>query len=190
MTTIITRLYADKAAAEAVVHALHGLGLDSGEVALVAGGDAEARLRSLRVSAKDAPAIAAGVAKGHAAVVCAAPFNPVGIALKATRLMDAHHPAAGADRYVEEDYRPAGRSNLYPAGTYFMSIPPQYSGGASHGHALTLWGLVSRNVSKSSAAGRARHILPFGTLKRKSGGLSLTKWRLSTMLGMAMIASR
>jgi hypothetical protein len=189
MTTIITRLYADKAAAEAVVHALHGLGLDSDEVTLVAGGDAEARLRSLRVSAKDAPAIAAGVAKGHAAVVVAAPFNPVGIALKATRLMDAHHPAAGSDRYVEEDYRPKGRSNLYPAGTYFMSIPPQYSGGASHGRALTLGGLIKRST-KTSAVGRARHILPFGTIKRKSGGLALTSWRLSSMLGMATIASR
>jgi hypothetical protein len=194
MTTIITRLYSDKATAQAVVAALKDIGLDGDDVALVDGGDATARLRALRVSAKDAAALAASVAQGHPAVVVAAPFNPRGIALKATRTLDAHHPVSGTDRYIEEDYRPAGRSNLYPAGTYFMSIPPEHSGGLSHGHALSLWGLVSRNAKVgTSAVGRARHILPFGQIKQKSGGLSVTRdggWRLSTMLGIPMIAGR
>ena len=193
MTTIITRIYADKATATAVAAALKDLGLDDDEVAVVDGGDAGARLRSLRVSDMDAGSIAASVAQGHPAVVVAASFNPVGIALKATRIMDAHHPVAATERYIAEDYSPSTRSNLYPAGTYFMSIPPEYSGGPSHGHVFTLWGLVSRNVNKTSAAGRARHILPFGTLKQKSGGLSVTRdggWRLSTMLGIPMIAGR
>jgi hypothetical protein len=194
MTTIITRLYSDKATAQAVVAALKDIGLGGDEVALVDGGDAAARLRALRVSARDAPGLAASVAKGHVAVVVAAPFNPVGIALKATRTLDAHHPVAAADRYVEEDYRPSGRSNLYPAGTYFMSIPPEYSGGLSHGHALSLWGLVSRNAKQGTSAMRGGgFMLPFGRIKRKSGGLSVTPdggWRLSTMLGIPMVASR
>ena len=193
MTTIITRIYADKATAQAVAAALKDLGLDDDEVAVVDGGDAVARLRALRVSPGDAAGIAASVAKGHPAVVVAAPFNPRGIALRATRTMDAHHPVAATERYIAEDYRPSGRSNLYPAGTYFMSIPLEHSGGLSHGHALSLWGLVSRNVNKTSAAGRARHILPFGMLKQKSGGLSVIRdggWRLSTMFGIPMVASR
>ncbi|MGQ0565263.1 MAG: hypothetical protein ACT4OK_09355 [Gemmobacter sp.] len=189
MTTIITRLYSDKAAALAVAQALHDIGLAADEVAVVDGGDASARLRALRLAPKDAAAIAAGIARGHAAVVATAPFNPRGIALKATRLMDAHNPAAAADRYVEEDYRPVGRSNLYPAGTYFMSIPPEHRGGASHGHVLSLGGLTS-TPTKTSAAGRARHILPFATIKRSNRSLKVSHWSLSRMLGMPTIADR
>ena len=194
MTTITPRLYADKATAQAVVAALRDIGLNDDEVALVDGGDATASLRALRVAPNDAAGLAASVATGHAAAVVAAPFNPRGIALKATRTQDAHHPVAGSDRYIEEDYRPTGRSNLYPEGTYFMSIPPEYSGGASHGHVFGMGGLVSKNAKVgTSAAGRARHILPFGQIKQKSGGLSVTRdggWRLSTMLGIPMIARR
>ena len=194
MTTIITRLYSDKATALAVVAALRDIGLDGDEVTLVDGGDAAASLRALRVTAGDVAGLAASVGMGHPVVVVAAPFNPRGIALKATRTLDAHNPVSGTDRYIEEDYRPTGRSNLYPEGTYFMSIPPEYSGGASHGHVFGMGGLVSRNAKQgTSAVGRARHILPFGQIKQKSGGLSVTRdggWRLSTMLGIPMIAGR
>lgn len=197
MTTIITRLYSDKATAQAVVAALKDIGLNDDEVALVDGGDATARLRALRVAPNDAAGLAASVATGHAAVVVAAPFNPRGIALKATRTLDAHHPVAGSDRYIEADYRPTRRSNLYPEGTYFMSIPPEYGGGASHRHALSLGGLVSRAKEGTSAIRgggfMSRMILPFRLLKKKSGANSVIRdrgWRLSTMLGIPMIAGR
>ncbi len=193
MTTIITRLYSDKAQAQAVVAALHAIGLDGDEVALVDGGDAAARLNALRVAPGDVASLAASVGKGHAAVVVAAPFNPRGIALKATRVLDAHHPVAAADRYIVEDYTPKGRSNLYPAGTYFMSIPPEYSGGPSHGHVFSLGGLLSRPRTGRSAIKGGRFMLPFARLKRKSGGLSVIRnggWSLSRMLGIPTIAGR
>lgn len=200
MTTIITRLYSDNATAQAVVLALKAIGLDDDEVALIApgdAGDAAARMRAMRVDAETVATGVAGLAKGQSAVIVAAPFNPVGIARKATAILDAHHPVAADERYIVEDYRTSAPSNLYPAGTYFMSIPPEYSGGPSHGHVLSLGGLVSRPRERRSAMTgggfMSRKLLPFPLLMRKSDKLSVIRdggWQLSRMLGIPTIAGR
>ena len=75
--------------------------------------------------------------------------------------------------------------------------PPARSGVASHGHVLSLGGLVSRPKEGTSAIRgggfMSRMILPLPLLKRKSGANSVIRdggWRLSTMLGIPMIAGR
>ena len=140
MTTIITRLYSDVAAAQAVVSALSGKGRNPCTIDVITKDGATAaadRMRAARVPSASAAAYAPGIAEGRALLVVSAPFAPMGTARRA--IMTANRfPArsvglADEDVYIREDPKVDTSGKLYPGTTFFMSNPYR---SPSHGHIL------------------------------------------------------
>lgn len=110
MATIITRVYKDEKAANAVADALHENGFAARDVTVVAGAKGDAadgiaeRLSAAGVGSETAAAAAEKVSGGNAALVVAAPF---GKALKAGRVVDE---AKSVDLGIEkpDSYKAAG----------------------------------------------------------------------------------
>lgn len=94
MTTIITRVYKDEAAAQGVAEALRTAGHPAGAISLIAKGqgDIEQQLASARVPAQAVAAYAKAVKGGKALVVARAEITPFGAARNARQVMDAHEP--------------------------------------------------------------------------------------------------
>jgi len=112
MTTIVSRLYASKAKAQAVADALRAEGFPASIVDVIeaGAGDTAAAIRAARVPAASAATYAAQMsAGGKALVVCRAPFNPIGAARRAMQIVDSHDPLrsgiADEDAYVAEEIR-------------------------------------------------------------------------------------
>jgi hypothetical protein len=111
MTTIITRLYADKATADAVAGALAGNGFPASIYDVIpAGADAAARIRAAGVRKAFVDAVAEKLTGGRALVVVRAPFSPIGAARLAMELVDGAESIhlAGIDQndYVESQPDP------------------------------------------------------------------------------------
>jgi hypothetical protein len=99
MTTIVTRLYADSAKAEAAAAALRKSGFSADRVGLVTGGgDALAAIRALGVYEAGAQVYAAHVKDGAALVVAHAPFAK---SYKAREILDSHGPMPANVKYSE-----------------------------------------------------------------------------------------
>lgn len=140
MTTIITRLYSDVAAAQAVVAALTSNGHRPSTIDVITkDGAAPAldRMHAARVPSGSAAAYAPAIAKGQALLVVQAPFAPIGTARNAIRTVN-RFPAlsvglADEDVYIREDPKVDTSGKLYPGTTFFMSNPYR---SPSHGHIL------------------------------------------------------
>ena len=130
MTTIITRLYSDVAAAQAVVSALSGKGQNPCTIDVITKDGATApadRMRAARVPSASAAAYAPGIAEGRALLVVSAPFAPMGTARRAIMTVN-RFPAlsvglADEDVYIREDPKVDTSGKLYPGTTFFMSNP-------------------------------------------------------------------
>ena len=155
MTTIITRLYADAATANAVVSALltEGHSQSTIDVILRDGGtDLEGRMRMARISPDAAAAYAKQMkGSGKALLVVRAGFNPVGAARNALKVT-ARYPSLGAgladeDQYVREDVDGSMRSSVMRGGPLMMSNPFRP---AMHGHIMGN-NLISAPRTKRSA---------------------------------------
>lgn len=113
MTTIITRLYPSGAAAKAAVDDLLSRGHGEDYIHILTrdgSGTVTERLRAARVNPEAARAYAGPVSEGRVLVVVQAPFNPIGAARHAIRVLDLH-PAldvglANENDYIREDARP------------------------------------------------------------------------------------
>lgn len=140
MTTIITRLYPDVTAAQAVVAALTGSGHSPANIDVITrDGPAAAadRMRAARVPQASAAAYAPAIAEGRALLVMCAPFAPIGTARHAIRTVN-RFPAlsvgiANEDVYIREDPKVETSGKIYPGTTFFMSNPYRR---LSHGHVL------------------------------------------------------
>jgi len=140
MTTIITRLYPDVTAAQAVVAALTGSGHNPATVQVITReGPAPAadRMRAARVPSSSAAAYGPAIAEGRALLVMCAPFAPIGTARHAIKTVN-RFPAlsvglASEDVYIREDPKVETSGKILPGKTFFMSNPYRTP---SHGHVL------------------------------------------------------
>lgn len=155
MTTIITRLYADAATANAVVSALLADGHDQATIDIImrdGATDLADRMRAARVSPAAATAYAKQmVGSAKALLVIRVGFNPVGAARNALKVT-ARYPSLGAglaeeEQYVREDVDASMRSSIMKDHPLLMSNP--FRSGL-HGHIMGN-NLVSAPRTKRSA---------------------------------------
>lgn len=106
MTTIVSRLFADVAAAEAAVQALVEAEATSAgaEIVTAEGGPSATRIAALDVDEDAAATYAAHIDQGAALVVVRAEFAPLGVARAAMETLDALEPldvgVANENRYL------------------------------------------------------------------------------------------
>lgn len=179
MTTIITRLYADQASAQAVADMLARRGHDDVHV-FASGGDTVARLRAAGVPLASASAYAPHMDKGNALVVARVGYNPVGAARDAMRALAAH-PSIDAgvkdeNHYIREDAVLTGgyvlddhphiflRKDSLGEGRFFsraFGLPMLRHRGTimtstsrSHGHVIPMKLLSTKNSKSAMGGGR------------------------------------
>jgi hypothetical protein len=192
MTTIITRLYSDDAAAAAVA-ALASGGLDADMVRVIPAGEgAAAAMKSARVADASAAAYGKAMQAGHSLVVVEVGFNPVGAARKAMKIL-AKHPSvdvglASEDGYIEEIADVSNRGTLMAGNPLVMSNnfarPP-------HGHILGSNPISPSRPRTSAIAGGAYMSKAFWpmklvTSKTTNSAMSGT-WQLSKLFGLPTI---
>jgi hypothetical protein len=202
MTTIITRLYANIAAAEAAAHDLMGRGHSDDYINIISrdgDGSAVDRMRAARVNAQSAAAYAPHVGKGAALVVVQAPFNPVGAARHAIRVLDRHPSIkvgiANENEYIREQPRIETRGSIMQDHPRFMSHDLAARSRGTVSSAFGLRTLSPQKTKSSAMAGggyMSTKLLPFALLSRDKEKTSAIRgtWTLSGMLGIPTIARR
>ena len=198
MTTIITRLYADHATASLVAGKLAAAGFPASAMDIITGQGGEGAIRAARASATTAASYAAAVANGHALLVARAPFNPIGAARTVTEIMDETPSIkvglARESEYVRETIKPQYWSSILKDHPRFFSQDLAAIDSRLRGRVSDAFGFrtLLRNVNKTSAVGRSRHMLPgvkvFTPRERTSairGGM-----RISDLIGWRTISLR
>ncbi len=106
MTTIITRLYSDPAAASAAMAALLDDGQDEDTIQVITGstaGGAAAAMKAARISSVPAAAYGEALTGDRALLVVQAPFSPIGTARNAMKVL-RKHPAMDVGLDDEDEY--------------------------------------------------------------------------------------
>lgn len=155
MTTVITRIFEDEAAARKTAGYLKLKGLPAGAVEVISGGDADSlpdALRKARVHEDAVAPYAESIAKGHAALIVRATYIPLG-APRITRDILARRDTVDMGDVLEEQY---------------YTDPPEKSKSVLKHHPLFLTArirgggpvmgpkTVIRNRKATSAVGKAR----------------------------------
>ncbi|MEO0915009.1 MAG: hypothetical protein AAFY59_18830 [Pseudomonadota bacterium] len=109
MTTVISRLYESAETAHAVAAELKAAGLAANTIDVITQSGEESaaeRIAAARVPSGAAETYAQMLSAERALLVCRAPFQPQGIAIKAMNIVDAHDPVtsgvANENHYVRE----------------------------------------------------------------------------------------
>jgi hypothetical protein len=135
MTTIITRLYSDVTAAQAVVAALTGSGHNPATIDVITrdgSTPAADRMRAARVPSASVAAYAPAIAEGRALLLVSAPFAPMGTARHAIKTVN-RYPALSVgledeDVYIREDPKVETSGKILKGTTFFMSNPYRATG--------------------------------------------------------------
>ncbi|MGL4234540.1 hypothetical protein [Tabrizicola sp.] len=169
MTTIITRLYADTAAARAAANDLIGRGHSDDYISIITkdgDGSVADRMTASRVNAASARAYSPHVAKGAALLVVQAPFNPFGAARDAIRTLQKHKSldagVANENEYIREQ-PPIETSGKVMQGTVFFMSNPHRSMG--HGHILGSNPILPAKPRTSAISGGAYMSTKFWPMK-------------------------
>ncbi|MEM7544327.1 MAG: hypothetical protein AAF367_02230 [Pseudomonadota bacterium] len=173
MTTIVSRLYKNKAAAEAVHAALvEADATSAGAEIITSGEDTEARICALDVPESSAAIYAPKVEQGGALVVVRAEFAPIGTARRVITIMDEADPEhvgiAKEDAYlsIEPDEELFNFSVLrdHPKFLTFSE------GNRRRGLASQAFGipLLSSRKNRNSAMSGTKHMIPMTLLSTKS----------------------
>ena len=124
MTTIITRLYADKATADTVAAALVSGGLAAETITVIDHADADA-MKAARVLAASASKYAAAMTGGQTLLVVQAGFNPVGAARKAIKIVgrtaSINCGVHDEDAYISEAVDPAYADSVIKGGGLMLT---------------------------------------------------------------------
>ncbi len=202
MTTIITRLYANTAAAQAAVADLRGRGHDEDYINIIAregDGSVADRMLAARVNSRSAAAYGPHVDKGAALVVVQAPFNPLGTARHAIKVLDRHPSVkagvANENEYVREQPRVEIHGSILADHPLFMSHDMAARDRGTVSSAFGLRTLSPRKTKTSAMSGggfMSKMLLPFPLLSRSKPRTSAIHggWTLSGMLGIPTIARR
>ena len=140
MTTIITRLYPDMSAANAAMTALLNIGQDQDTLRIITAktaGGAGAAMKAARLGPVSIEAYAKAMTGDQALLVVQAPFNPIGTARDAIKLL-RKHPAmdvglADEDVYLREYHTTKYSNSVMKTHPLLMSNPFREM---SHGHIL------------------------------------------------------
>ena len=182
MTTIITRLYPDRATAQSVADALAGKvpGLTSIDIITRDGAEPPtARMRAARVPTRSAEAYGPQVTDGKALLIANAPFAPMGTAMKAIRTVNLFAAiAAGVDdedAYIREEPVLEMEGRVFKGTVFFMSNPRRP---LPQGHILGKNPLRPSRPRTSAIRGGAymsTKFWPMKLLSRHKDRLSVTK---------------
>lgn len=149
MTTIITRLYADKATADTVAAALVSGGLKADTITVIGHADAAA-MKAARVPADSAAKYGAAMTGAEALLVVEAGFNPVGAARKATKIVNRTASIKcgvyDEDAYIIESVDPAFSNAVIKGGALMLT---NEHGALPHGFILSKQP-ISRNRARSA----------------------------------------
>ncbi len=149
MTTIITRLYADKATADTVAAALVRGGLKADTITVIGHADAHA-MKAARVPSDSAAKYAAAMTGEPALLVVEAGFNPVGAARKAAKIVgrtaSLNCGVYDEDAYIAESVDPAYATSVIKGGALMMT---NEHASLPHGFILSK-NPISRNRPKSA----------------------------------------
>ncbi|MCA3511523.1 MAG: hypothetical protein IOC80_10280 [Rhodobacter sp.] len=196
MTTIITRLYANAAAAQTVVEALLAEGHSPATIHVITregAGTAAGRMHAARVSATAARAYAGPVAEGRALLVVNAPFAPLGTALNAIRTVNRFGSIdvglAEEDAYIrdEPEVRLSGR--ILQGTVFYMSNPHR---SLPQGHILGSNPIIQSRPRTSAIRGGAHvstRFWPMKLLSKPRQGRSVLRgtWLFSSLFGLPTI---
>ena len=189
MTTIITRLYSDRSAAAAAEASLLSYGLDQGIIQIVtadSAGGAFAAMKAARVPAGSASSYLGAMTGDQALLIVEAPFNPVGTAKTAMKVLNKH-PAmdvgvADEDFYLHE----------YPSAQYSNSVMKDHPLMLSnpfrklpHGHILGENLIIQSKTRTSALRGGGYMSKMFWPMKL----ISAPKARTSAMQGGFLFSS-
>ena len=155
MTTIITRMYSDEAAANAVADGLREQNFPDVLFDVIAGGaDAAGRMATAQVAEAEAATYGLMIDSGNALVVVRAPFTPFGAARTAMDVMDAGNPmeveVENANRYaggdIDEIYKELSIKHGYWANLipHISHREPSKEMTIQHGY----WGRLIPHISK------------------------------------------
>jgi hypothetical protein len=195
MTTVISRLYPDRATAESVAHAMLDAGIARSALDVIDSGGADA-LAAARVGKANAAGYAAHLSGGRAVLVARVPFNPVGAARRAQEIADATPSLhIGLDRqneYVREKASGAAFLSILPDHPRFFShdmgaLDSRARGLVSHAFGFRT---LSKSRDKTSAAGRSRTFFPGSNVRAGKVKTSAIRggWKFSDMIGWRTVA--
>lgn len=196
MTTIITRLYPSGAAAQAAVDDLIGRGHSQDYIHILTrdgSGSITDRLRAARVSPAAAAAYAGPVSEDKVLVVVQAPFNPIGAARHAIRVLDRHPSlnvgVANENEYIREDARQELSGNILRDHPLFMSNKHRET---THGHILGSNPILPAKPRTSAIRGGAYMSTKFWPMKLLSPSREKTSarnsdWQLSRLFDIPTI---
>ena len=198
MTTIITRLYSDLAAAQTVAAALAKDGHEADSIHIITDGAeaGKAAMKAARVSPVAAAAYAKAMTSGQALLVVQAPFNPVGMARSAMKVVGLHPSVdvglADENGYIREVAMTRVSDNLLTKHPLLMSNP---FARPSHGHMLGSDPLIKSRKSTSAMRGGGNMSKMFWPMKlvttgRKASSAISGGWTMSGMFGIPLLSRR
>ncbi len=169
MTTIITRLFEDNGAAQQAVNDLLGRGHREDYIDIITrdgSGALTERIRAARVGPSAAAAYASHVSQGRALVVVQAPFNPIGAARHAMRVLDGHPSlkigVANENEYIREDAQVELSGSVLRDHPLFMSNKHRPT---AHGHVLGGDPIIRGKTKTSAIRGGAYMSTKFWPMK-------------------------
>ncbi len=197
MTTIITRLYADNAAAHAVASTLLGDGHAPATIDIITRdglGSVATRMRDARVPSASAAAYDGPVADGKALLVMRASFAPMGAARHAIKVVNRFPSIkvglADEDVYIREEPKISIVGKVQTNHPLYMSnaFRPK-----THGHILGSNPLLPHRTGRSAIAG-GRHMsrmfwpMRLVSAQAKEGTSAIRGgWLFSSMFGIPTI---
>ena len=196
MTTIITRLYADAAAAQSVVAALQAEGPSSATVQVITkdgAGSAADRMHAARVGATEARAYAGPVGEGRALLVIDAPFAPMGTALNAIRTVNRFPSIdvglAEEDVYIRDEPQVDLSGRVLQGTVFYMSNPHR---SLPQGHILGSNPIIHSRPRTSAIRGGAyisTKFWPMRLVSKPKVGTSAMRgtWLFSSLFGLPTI---
>lgn len=183
MTTVISRIYADEATADAVLAAMAKAGFPESTCDKISAGARAADLiRAARVPREDVDVYAAMLTEAATMVVVRAPVTPFGAARKAIEIVDSHVSVPVAVPSQSVYLRETLKRDLYIGQSILKDHPRWFSGdfqpGSGQRRSLLSeafsWKLLSQRKPRSPAKRGNRYlstrILPFPLLKDRSAG--------------------
>ncbi|GEM_PF-3343080 len=146
MTTLITRLFADKGTASQVSEALLSDGFNKRAVRAIEGGDSAARdaMADMGISGAAAEAYASKMAGGNALVAVRAPFGRAGSAMTVFDRFDPIEVDVAEETHIRAETDPRYAKSIIPGNKKFLTMESAVGSGTGFSDTFGMR-LLSRN---------------------------------------------